>query len=422
MIKKIRVALNSKELRKKIGFTLIMVLIFRLGSAIPIPGIKTELIKQMTESNSLLGLYNMFSGGAFSNFTIFALGIGPYITASIIIQLLTAGFDSLKELQKSGEVGKKKMKKYTFILTFIIAVLQAVGITLGVIRSTLKVNDTPSILIIISILIIGAMLVTLMAEKMTKHGLGNGSSVFIFVGIISRLPIDTINLYKSVNLGIKKPIDVVIIFTVLIITIIGITFINESAKKIPVKYAKADSDKFAYLDKSSYIPLKVNQSGVMPIIFASSILALPQTLSLMTNQKVSQFITKFFERSTDLGFWRYAFIEVGLIIIFSYFYNTISFNIDDISKNIKNSGGFIKGFRPGEETKNYLTHSLTHLTIVGALFLGLMALIPSIVTHYMAINISFGGTSLLIVVGVALELKRQLDANLVMKTYTSFFD
>ena len=160
----------------------------------------------------------------------------------------------------------------------------------------------------------------------------------------------------------------------------------------------------------------------MPIIFASSILALPQTIAMTSNKNVSQIITKFFERSTDLGFWRYAFIEVGLIIIFSYFYNTISFNIDDISKNIKNSGGYIEGFRPGEETKNHLNHCLSHLTIVGALFLGLMALIPSIVTHYMAVSISFGGTSLLIVVGVALELKRQLDANLVMKTYTSFFD
>lgn len=422
MIKKIKSAIGAKEIRKKIGFTLLMVLIFRFGSVIPIPWIKTDLIRQMTQSNSLLGLYDMFSGGAFSNFTIFALGIGPYITASIILQLLMAGFENLKELQKSGEVGKKKIKKYTVILAFFISIMQATGITLGMIKSTLKVDQPIYIVAIISILVLGAMIVTYMAEKITKHGLGNGSSVFIFVGIISRLPIDMIKLYNNVKIGLKSPSDIAIIVGVLIFTIIGITFISESAKKIPVRYAKANAEKFKYLDDSSYIPLKVNQSGVMPIIFASSILALPQTIAMMSNKNISQIITKFFERSTDLGFWRYAFIEVGLIIIFSYFYNTISFNIDDISKNIKNSGGYIEGFRPGEETKNYLNHCLSHLTIVGALFLGLMALIPSIVTHYMAVSISFGGTSLLIIVGVALELKRQLDANLVMKTYTSFFD
>ena len=209
-----------------------MVLIFRFGSVIPIPWIKTDLIRQMTQSNSLLGLYDMFSGGAFSNFTIFALGIGPYITASIILQLLMAGFENLKELQKSGEVGKKKIKKYTVILAFFISLMQATGITLGMIRSTLKIDQPIYIVAIISILVLGAMVVTYMAEKITKYGLGNGSSVFIFVGIISRLPVDMIKLYNNVKLGLKSPSDIAIIIGVLIFTIIGITFISESAKKI----------------------------------------------------------------------------------------------------------------------------------------------------------------------------------------------
>lgn len=420
MFSKISQAFKVKEIRKKILFTLFIVIVFRLGTTIPVPGIDTSVIKNMVENNSLLGLYNMFSGGAFSNFTIFALGISPYITASIIIQLLTAGFESLKELQKSGEEGKKKISKYTRTTALALGIIQAIGITLGIVRSALKVNSPFFIATVIITLVAGSMLVMWLGDRITEKGLGNGSSVIIFVGIISRLPIDIIAIYEKSSLGLLKWPAIVAVAVVMIFTIIGVTFINESTRKIPVQYAKRVVGRKMYGGESSHIPMKVNQSGVMPIIFASSILALPQTVALLGGPKMQQAVNSFFNLSTNQGFWTYRSIEIVLIVVFSYFYNTISFNTEDISKNMKNSGGFIPGVRPGNPTEKYLNGILSKLTIVGAAFLGIMALIPALITHYMKVPVNFGGTSLLIVVGVALELKRQLESNLVMKNYQGF--
>ncbi|SFE60006.1 preprotein translocase subunit SecY [Peptostreptococcus sp. D1] len=420
MFSKISQAFKVKEIRKKILFTLFIVIVFRLGTTIPVPGIDTSVIKNMVENNSLLGLYNMFSGGAFSNFTIFALGISPYITASIIIQLLTAGFESLKELQKSGEEGKKKISKYTRTTALALGIIQAIGITLGIVRSALKVNSPFFITTVIITLVAGSMLVMWLGDRITEKGLGNGSSVIIFVGIISRLPIDIIAIYEKSSLGLLKWPAIVAVVVVMIFTIIGVTFISESTRKIPVQYAKRVVGRKMYGGESSHIPMKVNQSGVMPIIFASSILALPQTVALLGGPKMQQAVNSFFNLSTNQGFWTYRSIEIVLIVVFSYFYNTISFNTEDISKNMKNSGGFIPGVRPGNPTEKYLNGILSKLTIVGAAFLGIMALIPALITHYMKVPVNFGGTSLLIVVGVALELKRQLESNLVMKNYQGF--
>lgn len=420
MFSKISQAFKVKEIRKKILFTLFIVIVFRLGTTIPVPGIDTSVIKNMVENNSLLGLYNMFSGGAFSNFTIFALGISPYITASIIIQLLTAGFESLKELQKSGEEGKKKISKYTRTTALALGIIQAIGITLGIVRSALKVNSPFFIATVIITLVAGSMLVMWLGDRITEKGLGNGSSVIIFVGIISRLPIDIIAIYEKSSLGLLKWPAIVAVAVVMVFTIIGVTFISESTRKIPVQYAKRVVGRKMYGGESSHIPMKVNQSGVMPIIFASSILALPQTVALLGGPKMQQAVNSFFNLSTNQGFWTYRSIEIVLIVVFSYFYNTISFNTEDISKNMKNSGGFIPGVRPGNPTEKYLNGILSKLTIVGAAFLGIMALIPALITHYMKVPVNFGGTSLLIVVGVALELKRQLESNLVMKNYQGF--
>lgn len=420
MISKIKQAFGVKEIRKKILFTFFIAIVFRIGTTIPVPGIDTSIIKNMVDSNSLLGLYNMFSGGAFSNFTVFALGIGPYITASIIIQLLTAGFESLKELQKSGEEGKKKISKYTRFTALALAIIQAIGITLGIVRSALKVNSPFFITTVIITLIAGSMMVMWLGDRITEKGLGNGSSVLIFIGIISRLPVDIIAIQEKASLGLLQWPAIVSVAVVMILTIIGVTFINESTRKIPVQYAKRVVGRKMYGGENSHIPMKVNQSGVMPIIFASSILALPQTIALLGGPKIQAAVNSFFNLATNQGFWTYRSIEIVLIIAFSYFYNTISFNTEDISKNMKNSGGFIPGIRPGNPTETYLNGILSKLTIVGAAFLGIMALIPALITHYMQVPLNFGGTSLLIVVGVALELKRQLESNLVMKNYQGF--
>ncbi len=420
MIKKLKQAFHVKEIRKKIIFTFLMVVVFRMGTTIPVPGIDTSIIQKMVANNSLLGLYNMFSGGAFSNFTIFALGIGPYITASIIIQLLQAGFESLKELQKSGEEGKKKISKYTRMTALALAIIQALGITLGIVRGALKVNSPFFLITVILTLVAGSMMVMWLGDRITEKGIGNGSSVIIFIGIISRLPVDGIAIHQKVAAGQLHWPAVTAVVVVILLTITGVTFINESTRKIPVQYAKRVVGRKMYGGESSHIPMKVNQSGVMPIIFASSILALPQTIALLGGPKVQQAVNAFFNLSTSKGFWTYRSIEIVLIILFSYFYNTISFNTEDITKNMKNSGGFIPGIRPGKPTEKYLNGILSKLTIVGAAFLGIMALIPALITHYMHIPVNFGGTSLLIVVGVALELKRQLESNLVMKNYQGF--
>lgn len=420
MIKKLKQAFQVKEIRKKIIFTFLMVVVFRMGTTIPVPGIDTSIIQKMVANNSLLGLYNMFSGGAFSNFTIFALGIGPFITASIIIQLLQAGFESLKELQKSGEEGKKKISKYTRMTALALAIIQALGITLGIVRSALKVNSPFFIITVILTLVAGSMMVMWLGDRITEKGIGNGSSVIIFIGIISRLPLDGIAIQQRVVAGQLHWPEVTAVIVVILLTITGVTFISESTRKIPVQYAKRVVGRKMYGGESSHIPMKVNQSGVMPIIFASSILALPQTIALLGGPKVQQAVNTFFNLSTNKGFWTYRSIEIVLIILFSYFYNTISFNTEDITKNMKNSGGFIPGIRPGKPTEKYLNGILSKLTIVGAAFLGIMALIPALITHYMQIPVNFGGTSLLIVVGVALELKRQLESNLVMKNYQGF--
>lgn len=420
MLSQIKQAWKLKEIRKKLLYTLMMVVVFRIGTTIPVPGIDTSIIKQMVEGNNLLALYNMFTGGAFSNFTLFALGIGPYITASIIIQLLTVGFESLKELQKSGEEGKKKMDKYTRCTALALAFVQAIGITLGIVRSALKSDNVFFITTVIITLVSASMMVMWIGDRITEKGLGNGSSVIIFVGIISRIPIDGIAIANQIKSGATPIWAAILLVVVILLTILGVTFIQEATRKIPVQYAKRVVGRKMYGGQSSHIPMKVNQSGVMPIIFASSILAMPQTVAMFMGTDAQQFVQQWLSGATEQGFWIYRSIEILLIIFFSYFYTTISFNVEDITKNMKNGGGFIPGIRPGKPTEDYLSRILSRLTLAGAAFLGVIAMIPALITHYLSLPMSLAGTSLLIVVGVALELKRQLESNLVMRNYQGF--
>lgn len=420
MLSQIKQAWKLKEIRKKLLYTLMMVVVFRIGTTIPVPGIDTSIIKQMVEGNNLLALYNMFTGGAFSNFTLFALGIGPYITASIIIQLLTVGFESLKELQKSGEEGKKKMDKYTRCTALALAFVQAIGITLGIVRSALKSDNVFFITTVIITLVSASMMVMWIGDRITEKGLGNGSSVIIFVGIISRIPIDGIAIANQIKSGATPIWAAILLVVVILLTILGVTFIQEATRKIPVQYAKRVVGRKMYGGQSSHIPMKVNQSGVMPIIFASSILAMPQTIAMFMGTDAQQFVQQWLSGATEQGFWIYRSIEILLIIFFSYFYTTISFNVEDITKNMKNGGGFIPGIRPGKPTEDYLSRILSRLTLAGAAFLGVIAMIPALITHYLSLPMSLAGTSLLIVVGVALELKRQLESNLVMRNYQGF--
>ena len=420
MLSKIKQSWKVKDVRRRILYTLMMILIFRIGTTIPVPDVNTSIISSLVSGNSLLALYNMFTGGAFSNFTLFALGIGPYITASIIIQLLTVGFESLKELQKSGEEGRKKMNMYTRYTALVLAIIQAVGITLGVIKSALTSDSIFSIATVIMTLVSASMILMWMGDRITEKGLGNGSSIIIFVGIISRIPSDLISVVKSVQSGTLVLWLAIVLAVIMLVTIALVTFINEAVRKIPVQYAKKVVGRKLYGGQNSHIPMKVNQSGVMPIIFASSLLAFPQTIALFMGKNAQNFVSTYLSTSGDIGFWIYRSLEVLLIVFFSYFYTTISFNVDDIAENMKNNGGFIPGIRPGRPTIDYLSRILSRITLAGALFLAVIAMIPAFTVHFMSVNMSLAGTSILIVVGVALELKRQLESHLVMRSYQGF--
>ena len=420
MLSKIKQSWKVKDVRRRILYTLMMILIFRIGTTIPVPDVNTSIISSLVSGNSLLALYNMFTGGAFSNFTLFALGIGPYITASIIIQLLTVGFESLKELQKSGEEGRKKMNMYTKYTALVLAIIQAVGITLGVIKSALTSDSIFSIATVIMTLVSASMILMWMGDRITEKGLGNGSSIIIFVGIISRIPSDLISVVKSVQSGTLVLWLAIVLAVIMLVTIALVTFINEAVRKIPVQYAKKVVGRKLYGGQNSHIPMKVNQSGVMPIIFASSLLAFPQTIALFMGKNAQNFVSTYLSTSGDIGFWIYRSLEVLLIVFFSYFYTTISFNVDDIAENMKNNGGFIPGIRPGRPTVDYLSKILSRITLAGALFLAVIARIPAFTVHFMSVNMSLAGTSILIVVGVALELKRQLESHLVMRSYQGF--
>ena len=420
MLSQLKQAWKLKDVRRKILYTLMMIIVFRIGATIPVPGVNTNIIKGMVGDNSLLSLYNMFTGGAFSNFTLFALGIGPSITASIIIQLLTIGFESLEELQKSGEEGKKKINKYTRYIALALAFIQATAITLGIVKGALLNDSVFFIITVILTLVSASMMLMWIGDKITEKGLGNGGSILIFIGIISGIPKDIISTVNMVKSGDIQIWAAVLLVVVILITIAAVTYIQEATRKIPVQYAKRVVGRKMYGGQSSHIPMKVNQSGVIPVIFASSLLAFPQTIAMFMGADAQSFVQTYLSLVSSPGVWIYRTLEILLIVFFSYFYTTVSFNTEDIANNMKNNGGFIPGIRPGQPTIDYLNRILSRLTLAGALFLASIVMISAIIMFFMKLNISLVGTSLLIVVGVALELKRQLESNLVMRTYQGF--
>ena len=432
MLSKIKQSWKVKDVRRRILYTLMMILIFRIGTTIPVPGVDTSIISKLVSGNSLLALYNMFTGGAFSNFTLFALGIGPYITASIIIQLLTVGFESLKELQKSGEEGRKKMNMYTRYTALVLAIIQAVGITLGVVKGALKSDNIFFITTVIITLIAASMILMWMGDRITEKGLGNGSSIIIFVGIISRIPTDIISVVNSVQSGTIKLWLAIILAIIMLITITLVTFINEAVRKIPVQYAKKVVGRKMVGAQNTHIPLKLAMAGVMPIIFASAFMTFPAMI-------IQIFVP---DIATQAGFWSviYKFsiatsssaVPIGytianalvyllLIVGFTFFYSYATFNPADISSTIKRNGGFIPGIRAGKPTTEYLSSVMSKLLWFGGLFLAVIAIIPML-ARFLPIDLAFGGTSILIVVGVALEMIQQLESQLAVRHYKGFLE
>ncbi len=405
-----------KDLQQKIIFSLIMLFVYRLGSHIPITGIDISSLNSLISNNSLISFIDLFSGGSLSRFSIFALGILPYINASIIIQMMSFVLPELKSILEEGEAGRKKISQWTRYLTVILAIVQSIVIAIGF-KSFLVADVSYSFFLIYSIigLVAGACLVMYIGEIMTEYGIGNGASILIFVGIISQMPFyvkNTINLVQSGT----HPINVGIIILVLVAIIFAIVLIQEGQRKISVQYAKRIVGRKMYGGQSTFIPLRLIQGGVLPIIFASALLQFPLIISgFLPFESIKIFFSKYYSYDGFL----YNAIFCLLIFFFTYFYTAISFNPSEISSNIKKYGGFILGVRPGKPTEKYLESIVTRLTFFGASFLALIALVPIITAAITNVNsfMGLGGTALLIIVGVSLDLLKQIDSFILQKEY-----
>lgn len=419
-------AWNVAELRRKIGFTLLMFLIFRIGSHIPIPFINHDVLSNMLGSGGIFDFLDTFSGGSFRRFSVFALSITPYITASIILQLLTIVIPYLERLAKEGDYGRKKITQYTRYGTVVLGFIQGIGMTFGI-RGALLI-PSPGMewaiyLLVALILTAGTAFLMWLGERITEKGIGNGISLIIFAGIVARVPDGFKYIWNLLKVGEVGALSVIGLVVIGALIIASVVFIQEGQRRVQVQYAKRVVGRRVYGGQTSHIPLKVNQAGVIPIIFAISLLAFPGTIATWMPQTsgYSQFVNTWF---TMNGTWRsipYLLVYALLILFFTYFYSAISFNPVDVAENLKKYGGFIPGLRPGRSTSDYLSKILSRLTLAGGTFLALIAVLPSLIIGLTGIkNISLGGTSLLIVVSVALETMKQLESMLMQRNYQGF--
>jgi preprotein translocase subunit SecY len=414
-------AFSVHDIRKKLLFTAAILALYRFGAYIPSPGVDASTVKDIEQNfsgSNILGFLNLFSGGSLSRLSLFALGIMPYITASIILQLLTVVVPSLERLQKEGEVGQQKITQYTRYLTVGLAFGQSIGYVF-LFRSfqnqagTSVVGElTPTKLFLIVIcLTAGCTLLMWMGELITQRGIGNGISLMIFASIVAGLP-------QGIQAWWTNPdaVFVVMMPFIALAVIVAIVFVQEGQRRIPVQYAKRVVGRRMTAGGSTYLPLRVNMAGVIPVIFAASIMAFPPTVGQLLNTPAALDFAAFFSPNS----WAYVVGEVFFIIIFTYFYTAVTFNPVDQADNLKKYGGFIPGVRPGRPTAEYLDRILSRLTFPGALYLGAVAALPTILISQTSANFYFGGTSILIVVGVALDTVKQLEAQLMMRNYEGF--
>jgi len=414
-------AFRIADLRKKIAFTAAMMAVYRFGAYIPAPGINLDAVKGIQSQfggSNVLGFLNLFSGGSLSRFAIFALGIMPYITASIILQLLTVVVPSLERLQKEGEVGQQKITQYTRYLTVGLAAGQSVGYvflfrSFGNTAGTSVVGQLtfPKLFLIVVCLTAGCTLLMWMGELITQRGIGNGISLMIFASIAS-------SIVPGLSKWWNNPDQVFIVMMpfIALAVIVAIVFVQEGQRRIPVQYAKRVVGRKMTSGGSTYLPLRVNMAGVIPVIFAASIMAFPSTVGQMLNTNAALDFAAFFGPNK----WAYVVGEIFFIIVFTYFYTAVTFNPVDQADNLKKYGGFIPGVRPGRPTAEYLDRILSRLTFPGALYLGAVAALPTILISQTSANFYFGGTSILIVIGVALDTVKQLEAQLMMRNYEGF--
>lgn len=422
-LKSLGQAFKVPELRRKIFFTILMMIIFRIGCCIPIPGIdRSVLADYFGSASGLFSLFDMFSGGSFSNFTIFALSITPYVTASIILQLLTVAIPRLEALAREGTEGRKKIAQYTRYLTVVLAFVQSIGLTVGLFRSAVIDDSFFSLATIILCLTAGTAFLMWLGEQINEYGIGNGISIIIMAGIVARMPSDIHQTISKVQAGEVSVVSVIIFLIFAIGVVVGIIEIQQGTRKIPVQYAKRVVGRKMYGGQNTHIPLKVNQAGVIPVIFSLSILQFPLTITYFMSQNsgFTQFVSKYLSTSGNPGVWVYSVLNILLTIFFTYFYTAIIFNPMEVADNMKANGGFIPGIRPGRPTVEYLTRVMNRINFAGGIFLAAIATLPIIIGKFTALELQFGGTSLLIAVGVALDTMKQLESQMIMRNYQGF--
>lgn len=419
------------ELRQRILYTLALLLIVRVGAHITLPGIDSALLAEAMKNqttDNLFGLYDLFVGGAFSNAAIFALGIMPYISASIIIQLLGAVVPYFQKLQQEGEEGRKKITQLTRYGTVLISAMQAWGVTIRLYNLNLRgmpiipepIQGFGWTISTIIILTSGTIFMMWLGEQITERGIGNGISLIIFIGIINRFPFALLDEYRLIAAGTRSIIIEIVILILMVLIIAGVVLVTQGTRRIPVQYAKRVVGRKVYGGVTQYIPLRVNTAGVMPIIFAQSIMFIPNTvLSFFPDNDFLQTINSYFHYQSAI----YSFFYALMIIFFTYFYTAIAFNPKDVADNMKKQGGFIPGIRPGKQTSEFIDNILTKITLPGSFFLAIVAILPAFVSAW---GVSgqfaqfFGGTSLLIMVGVALDTLQQIESHLLMRHYDGF--
>ena len=423
MLDIIKRASREEEIRKKFRFTLLMLVIYRLGNNIPIPFIDTQALANAYSNieGTLVDYLNMLTGGGLSTLSIFALGVQPYITASIVMQLLTVVIPRLEELTREGEQGRKTIQKYTRYMTIVLAIFQAVAITNGLYGAALSSATGFQKVAMNVVLIGGTMFVTWMGETMTEKGLGNGTSLLIFMGIIASFPRTLSRWQEGLHYNTTSVLAIAIMSLLVVLIVIAVVMISEGERKIPVQYAKRVVGRKMYGGQSTHIPVKVNMGGVMPIIFASAVLAIPSTVSLFFGNGGESGLTAFFNNST-FGFAVYLIVQSALILIFAYFYNQIQFNTVEYAKQLQQNGGFVPGIRPGKPTSDFLGVVSTRITFIGSIALALLTIVPAIASRLLGLEISFGGSSVIIVVGVIIETVKQIEAMMTMKQYKGFLN
>ena len=450
MLEKLANVFRVPDLRKRILFTLGLLAVYRLGGHIPTPGINADVLSQFFDQNrgTFLGFIDLFSGGQLRRLTIFALGIMPYITASIILQLMTVVYEPLAKLQKEGELGRKKITQWTRYLTLLLSAVQSLGIAFTLERQPGFVNNPGMGFVLMTMLTLttGSVFIMWLGEQITERGIGNGMSLLIFAGIVVGLPRAVADLYDKVRTqawGAFTVPALLMLIVVMIAVVAFIVFVERSERRIPVQYAKRVVGRKIMGGQSTHLPLRVNSGGVMPVIFASSVLTLPQTLGALPMIKNSRYFSEMFN-ALRWGEPLYTLLYAVGIIFFAYFYVSIVFNPNEVADNMRKYGGFIPGIRPGARTANYINDILTRITLVGALYLILISFIPewmitgihlnhlwgpfgrfferlpTWITSGLNVNFYFGGTSLLIVVGVAMDTVNQVESQLIMRHYEGF--